>query len=528
MKFRFFILFGFFLILYSLLGFNLYTLQIEKGESYLKKVQARNEFLADLELKRGQIFFLDRNQNDISVAINKNYPLLYAVPKEIQNPEQTAVLLVPLIGGEEKKLAAIFSDHQSLYRLLADKLSPDLINNLEKIGPLQGIYIDTQPYRFYPFQNLASQVLGFFGINDKNSKPTGIYGLEEFYNNVLSQEKNLYLTIDRSLQVQSENVLNGLIQKFDAVGGTIIIEEPKTGKILALTNKPDFDPNEYSSSSIKNFLNPAIHYLYEPGSVLKPLTMAAGIDLEVLTPTTTYVDAGRVTLNGKTIENWNHKAYGKITITEVIEQSVNTGAVFAEQKIGNSQFYNYLKKFGLDKITNIDLPKEAVGNLKNLSRKEARAIDFATASFGQGIAVTPMELISAFSAIANGGVLMRPFLNRDLNPQIVDRVIKPETSRLVIEMMESAVNKAQVAAIPGYRIAGKTGTAQIPDFQKGGYTEEYIHTYVGFAPISDPRFIVLVKLDKPNSNLAAQSVVPAFRDLAQFIFNYYNIPPDKL
>jgi len=528
MKFRFFLLFSFFLILGGVLVFRLYSLQLEKGEIYLAKAQARSEFLSHFELKRGQIFFTDKNKNDIPVALNKNYPWLYAVPKEIKEPEKTASLLAPLLKQDEKKLASAFKNNSSLYYHLADKLSPQLVEALEKIGPLAGIYLDNRLYRFYPFNNLASQTLGFFGINDKNPEPTGIYGLEEFYNNVLKENKNIYLTIDRTLQIQAENILNDLIEKFKASGGTIIIEEPKTGKILALANKPDFDPNNYSDFPIKNFLNPAIHSLYEPGSVLKPLTMAIGIDLGILTPTTTYIDNGKITLDNKTIENWDHKSHGKITMTEVIEQSVNTGAVFAEEKIGHSQFYNFLKKFGLETITGIDLPKEVAGNLKNLSRKEARDIDFATASFGQGIAVTPIALISAFSAIANGGVLMRPFLNRDLTPQVIDRVIKPETSRLVTQMMESAVNKAQVATIAGYRIAGKTGTAQIPDFQKGGYTDEYIHTFIGFAPVSNPYFIALIKLDKPNSNLAALSVVPAFRDLAQFILNYYQIPPDKL
>jgi len=255
--------------------------------------------------------------------------------------------------------------------------------------------------------------------------------------------------------------------------------------------------------------------------------MAAGIDLGVLTPETTFFDNGSVTLNGKTILNWDKIAHGNVTMTNVIEKSINTGAVFAERKIGHSRFYDYLKKFGFGALTNIDLPNEIAGSLKNLEKKDAREIDFATASFGQGTAVTPIQLVNAFSAIANGGLLMRPYVNADLKPYVVRRVIDANTAQLVATMMESAVTKAKLAIVPGFRVAGKTGTAQIPDFNKGGYTEEFIHTYIGFAPITAPRFVAFLKIDKPNANLAGETVVPAFQKLAQFILNYYNVPPDK-
>jgi cell division protein FtsI (penicillin-binding protein 3)/stage V sporulation protein D (sporulation-specific penicillin-binding protein) len=236
-----------------------------------------------------------------------------------------------------------------------------------------------------------------------------------------------------------------------------------------------------------------------------------------------------VTLNGKTIENWDKKAYGKVTMTNVIERSINTGAVWAEKTIGHDLFYNYLVRFGLGKITGIDFPKEQAGNLTNLEKKQARDIDFATASFGQGLAVTPLELITAFSTIANGGQLMRPYLNAELKPKVLRPVINSETSRQLKEIMVSAVEKAEVAAIPNYRVAGKTGTAQVPDFKKGGYTFEVINTYIGFAPAENPQFIILLKMDKPKgAPLAGLSIVPAFKELAQFVLNYYNIPPDKL
>jgi len=337
------------------------------------------------------------------------------------------------------------------------------------------------------------------------------------------------LTIDRNLQIQTEEILNNLIKKFEAIGGTGIIQNPKTGEILALTNKPDFDPNNYNQFELSSFLNPAIKSLYEPGSVLKVITMAAGINSKKITPETTYYDSGSVTLNGKTITNWNNKGHGKTTMTNVIEQSINTGAVWAERATGHDIFYNYLLKFGLNKPTGIDFSQERSGNLANLKKKHAQDIEFATASYGQGVSITPLELINAFSAIANGGNLMRPYFNAELKPKVLRRVISSDTARQVKEMMVSAVEKAGVATIANYSVAGKTGTALVPDFKKGGYTDDVINTYIGFAPADDPQFVILLKIDKPKgAPLSGLSVVPAFRELAQFVLNYYNIPPDKL
>ncbi len=225
--------------------------------------------------------------------------------------------------------------------------------------------------------------------------------------------------------------------------------------------------------------------------------------------------------------NWDKKAHGLQTMGGVIEQSINTGSIFAEKTMGHDIFYDYLKKFNFDKLTNIELPGELKGDLRNL--KKGKDVNFATASFGQGIAVTPVRLIAAVSAIANGGSLMKPLILNDGKEEVVGRVISEETARKVANMMVSAVKKNIIADIPNYSVAGKTGTAFVPDFVKGGYTEEVVNTYVGFAPASDPKFVILIKLDKPkDAPLAGQTVVPAFRELAQFILNYYNIAPDKL
>ncbi len=528
MRFRYSFFLIFFTFLYASLIYNLYKLQIEKSFYYSQKAQARNQAELAKVVNRGRIFFTDRNNNLIPVALNRDFPIIYAVPKEIKDPEEIAKVLAPIIQWDEEKLIKALDHPSSLFRLLVDKASETQINKIKELN-LPGIYISSLTHRFYPSQNLGSHVLGFVGINEENDFPTGLYGIERYYQKKLEKGEDIYLTIDRILQTQAESVLSDLISKYEAEGGTVIIQEPKTGKILALANKPDFDPNNYSQWPIQNFTNPAVQYLYEPGSVLKVITLAAGIDLGVLTPETTYFDKGSVTLNGKTITNWDNKAYGLATMINVIERSINTGAVFAESKVGHKNFLEYLRKFGFEERTGIDLPEEVKGNLKNLSRKEARDIDFATASFGQGIAVTPLALVNAFSAIANGGLLMKPYLNAQEKPMVIRRVISEETSKKIIEMMESAVEKAGVASISHYRIAGKTGTAQIPNLKTGGYfSDQFIHSYVGLGPASNPRFVILIRLTKPKAELAALTVVPAFKELAQFILNYYHIPPDKL
>jgi len=527
MAFRFFTLALFFGLLYGLLGLNLYRLQVKKGEYYFERVQARSEFQAELELRRGQIFFTDRNGNTVPAALNRDYPVIFASPKDIDDPVSVAEALAPIIDWEEEELREVLDNPQSLFRLLVDKASETQVSAVRDLN-IEGIYIDAKQYRFYPFGTLASQLIGFVGVNADYDEPIGLYGFEKVYNSGLAEGGDVRLTIDINLQSQAEQILSKLIDEFDASGGTVIVQVPTTGKILALVNAPDFDPNIYSNYPIETFLNPAVSAMYESGSVFKPITMAAGIDSGAITPESTYVDLGSVTLNGKTIRNWDKKTYGEVTMTKVIERSINTGAVYAEQQIGHERFLEYLKRFGFGENTGINFSDEIGGSLKNLERKDARAIDFATASFGHGAAVTPLQLVNAYSVLANGGLLMRPYVDVNIEPHVLRRVIDEETSHKVTAMMESAVEKAVVAAIPRYRIAGKTGTAQIPDFERGGYTDDLIHTYVGFAPTSDPKFVILIKLDIPRSPLAGLTVVPAFRKFTEYILNYYSIPPDKL
>lgn len=529
MRFRLLFLLLLFIFLYSSLILNIYDLQIEKGVYYTARAASQNRLAGFLESLRGNIYFTDRNTNLISAAMNKEFPVIFAIPKEIDDPLATANTLASLFGLDKDKLANSFAKPNDPYEPILKKATPSQVEAVKQAG-LTGIYIDKEGFRFYPFGTLASQVLGFLAPTVDDPVPSGRYGIEAYFDEELSgkDSRNVVLTIDPNIQTRAEDILVNLIKKYKAEGGTVIVQEPKTGKILALGNYPAFDPNYYSEYRLDNFLNPAVQSIYEPGSIFKVITMSAGIDSGKITPDTTFYDSGSVTLDGWTIENWDKKAHGRVTMTEVIEGSINTGAVYAAQKTGKDIFYKYLLDFGFDQITGIELPGEVAGDVRNL-KSSFRDIDFATASFGQGVAITPIELINAVAAIANKGVLMRPYIIADSEPKILRRVISEETANKVTNMMASAVRKAWVAQIPKYDVAGKTGTAQVPNFKTGGYLEEFIHTYIGFAPAFDPQFIILLKLDKPlGAPLAGLTVVPAFRELAEFILNYYNVPPDYL
>lgn len=528
------------LISYASLSANLYNLQIRKGEDYgAKAVQIYNSSRA-LEAPRGDIYITDKDKDFIQVAINKDYPIIFSDNTEIEDPDLAAGELSEIIGRPESELADAFKKEGDIYEPILKRATKEQ-TELVRQKKIKGVYVSYENARFYPFGALASHVLGYVSTDSATGK-IGLYGVEKLFDKSLGgatgsvngaeikkpiKGDDLYLTIDRNIQVQSELVLSDLVNNYGAVGGTVIVENPRTGEILAMASYPAFDPNDYGSFK-SSFLNPAVQAIYEPGSVMKVITMAAGIDSGKITPETTYVDTGRLVINGKPIHNVKMEKYGRITMKNVIEHSVNTGAVFAQRAMGHDIFYDYLSKFGFKRLTGIDLPGEVTGGL-NILEKNARDVNFATASFGQGIAMTPISLVSAISAIANHGIMMKPYITVGEGPRIQARVISEETSRKVVDMMVSAVNKNIIAAINNYNVAGKTGTAQVPDFKKGGYTDQVINTYVGFAPAYDPKFVIFIKLDKPaGALLAGQTVVPAFKELAEFILNYYSVPPDNI
>ncbi|MDD5590238.1 MAG: penicillin-binding transpeptidase domain-containing protein, partial [Candidatus Portnoybacteria bacterium] len=290
------------------------------------------------------------------------------------------------------------------------------------------------------------------------------------------------------------------------------------------------------TEDIDIFLNPVTQKLFEPGSIFKPITMAAGLDTAKITPETTYVDTGAVQIGGYTIKNAAERNYGLSSMTKVLEKSINTGAVFVERQTGEENFKKYVEAFGFDRPTGIDLAGESSGNISNL--KSGREINFATASFGQGIAVTPIQMASAISVIANGGKLMKPYLvdkivypdgqEKKTEPIMTRQVVSERTAAKLTAMLVSTVrNGYDKIKLDRYFVAGKTGTAQIPS-PDGGYSDEYIHSFVGYAPAYDPKFLIFIKMDKPAGiTFASDSLSPVFADMAQYLLNYYEVPPEE-
>jgi cell division protein FtsI/penicillin-binding protein 2 len=529
-----------------------FDLQVLNYDKFSGQAVAQAQFKqSDWQFLRGKIYFQDKNQKLIPVAINKSFPQIYAVPEEIINPIETAQAIANVTGLNADELAQKFSKPEDLYELIQKKADPTLAQKIKDLG-LSGIYVNETTCRYYPYGEMASQVLGY--VKDDVTDFHGQYGLEKYYDDELSVESgvggilsflslknilfnnnnyDLVSTIDYNIQKKAEELLKTGAEKWSAEKGNAIVIEPKTGRILAMVNFPNFNPNNYSKSSAGTFINYSTQMTYEPGSTFKVMTMAAGLESKKITPQTQYYDSGEVKVDDRIIKNWDLKAHGWQTMTDVIAKSLNTGVVFAESKMGHDLFYQYALQSRINQKTGIDLPGEVKGNINNL--KGFQDVYFATAAFGQGITATPLGMLSIISAIANKGMMMTPYVIEKMvssdggneamiEPRENARIMEEETARLMRVMMTNAVDVNQAATIKGYQVAGKTGTAQVPD-ANGKYGNDTIHSFVGFVPAENPRFAVLVKLDKPEADLAGATVIPIFKELTQFILNYYEIAP---
>ncbi|MFA6336233.1 MAG: penicillin-binding protein 2, partial [Bacteroidales bacterium] len=455
---------------------------------------------------------------------------------------------IPIIRGKDIQRyyirePKIFVDKKlenknSLFGLLKENLSDFEIERLENQN-LEGVYVSQKRQRYYPQVKLASGVLGFVDTNGE-----GQYGLESYYDNELKQQLNgnigsdLELTIDYNIQFMSEKLLKNAVEGLEAEGGQIIVADPISGAIIALADYPNFDPNNYSDyakdENMIIFQNSATQKTYEPGSAFKPITMAIAIEEGKITPQTTYRDSGVVKIGGYDIYNYAQRIYpGDITMTQVIEKSINTGIVFVEQQIPHSIFLDYLDKFGFFEKTGVDLPEVFS---ENEELKKGYEINFATASFGQGIEITPLQLVRVFCGLANGGKMPKLYLvakrkengkTIETQPEFSNQIISEKTASQTISMMVSAVENgySQAAKIPGYYIGGKTGTAQVAE--GGGYSaEKTIQSFIGLGPAFSPKFVILVKLDNPKAKTAEYSALPVFHDLAKYIINLWQLTPD--
>lgn len=536
---RFILLIIFILLSFAALTGRLIYIQIIKGDFYKALAQGMHSIIPTIKTERGEIFF----KNQEPLAINKNWPIVWALPKDVKNHEEVAQKLSDILQLSKNLILERIKRDKS-YVALKSRLSDEEVKLIQEAN-LPGIYFDSERGRYFPQEAMASQLSGFLG-GEKN----GQYGLEEYYNSSLVQEEtngyNLSLTINYEIQFQAEKLLREAKENenIDIKAGTIIVIEPDTGKILALANYPNFNPNDYKEMATQEgldiFQNGATQKTYEPGSVFKPITMSIALSEEKITPETTYIDKGFVKVGGWTINNYDNRVHGEVSMTKVLEQSINTGAIFAESKIEHNIFLDYIEKFGFFEKTGIDL-NEVLSQNKEF--KKGYEINFVTASFGQGIEITPMQLVRAYCALANGGKLVRPYvvekiLDKDsviseTKPEVSEKsVISSKASRQITTMLVSVTTNgfAKKARVPGYYVAGKTGTALIPYSvlkEPGkGYSSKTWQSFIGYIPAFNPKAVILVKLDQSKTRTAEWSAIPMFQKMAQFIVNYYQIPPD--
>ncbi len=541
---------------------KLFLLQVVKGDSY--KDRAERSYVQSVDtFERGSIFFSKKNGEKISAATITSGFRIVMHTGQIEFTEEMYERINSITPIDYDEFIRKASKKNDPHEVILDKLTKTEADKIEALD-LPGVRLERQKWRFYPGGQMAAHTLGFVAY--KGDDRVGQYGIERIFNETLSRkEDELYVnffaevfsglsatfsdegregdiitTIEPNVQAFLEQELDSLDEKWrsDASGGIIL--NPNTGEVLAMAYTPTFDLNEFSTvpdSSV--FANPLVEHVFEFGSVIKPLVMAIGIEKGVVTADTTYYDAGTIDVGIEKVSNFDKKGRGTVNMQEVLNQSLNTGMVFVQQKIGKKDFRDYMKAYGLGEKTEIELPNEAAGLIANLESN--RDIEHATASFGQGIAFSPMVAARAFSVLANGGVRVEPHLVKEIDYQdggsdvkesnIGDRVITEEAaeevSRMLVELVDTALFEGR-EKLDRHTIAGKTGTAQVaaPD---GGYLDgQNLHTFFGYAPAYDPEFLVLLFTKYPKGvRYASQTVAPASMDTLKFLLQYYEVPPDR-
>ncbi|MBI5799093.1 MAG: penicillin-binding protein 2 [Candidatus Yonathbacteria bacterium] len=551
------------LLLIAKLGY----IQIAKGEYYQTKAEAKYLTSSQGTFDRGIIFFEERTGRKISAATVVPDYTLAIDPAKVVDKEDLADKLLAIVAFDRENFITRAGRTNDRYEEIVKHLSGKDIEGIRALKE-KSVILGKNKKRFYPGGRVAAQVLGFVGSDGSASAtPTGRYGIERYYNETLSRrgqddsssffadlflkngaailfdrgrEGDLVTTIEPTVQGFFERLLEeDILKKYNATSTGGIIMNPKTGAIYAMATLPNFDPNNFSKEKDPAvFSNPLVDGVYEMGSIIKPLTMAAGIDAGVVTAGTTYDDKGYRTINTKRISNFDGKARGVVTMQDVLSQSLNTGTIFVEERLGKDRFREYFKSFGIGEETGIDLPNEGVGDIRNL--ESPRDIEYATASFGQGISMTPIAAIRALAALANGGVLVTPHVvkrteygigpARDFVASQERRVIKKETSEEISRMLTVSTDTTLAGGklkLENYSVAVKTGTAQLVD--AGGYSRtDFLHTFVGYFPSYDPKFIVLLILKNPRGEqYASHTLSGPFMQITKFLLNYYEIPPDR-
>jgi len=551
----------------------LYRMQVMNGHLYASRAQTQYAKPSVSIFDRGSIFFSAKdNSHVVAASVTRGY-FIYLNPKLITNSSQTLQAISQDVTVDRslfnKDVNASGSYVELVHRL--DESVATQVQNLK----LTGIGVASEAWRSYPGGQLAAQTLGLIGeaSADTSSSTVGTikgrYGIERSYDSVLSRpsqgstvnvfadlfsgfgsasgsdsstEGDVVTTIEPTSQAYLEKVLADTSAQWhpDSIGG--IVMDPQTGDIVALGSLPTYDPNNLSRiSDVSVLSNPLVENVYEMGSIMKPLTMAMGIDTGVITKDSTYKDVGCMTLDKKKICNYDGKARGVIPMQQVLSQSLNMGASYIALKVGKDNMSKYFTSYGLGSTTGIDLPNEGTGIISNLT-KIGKDIDVATASYGQGIAVSPVEMARGLSILANGGYLVTPHVAKEIDYQDGTKkvlswpkqgpVLKPQTVSDVDSMLVTVVDTTLAngaVKMGNYTIAAKTGTAEIADHVNGGYFKDrYLHSFFGFFPVNNPKFIIfLYQIYPKGAEYASATLTQPFDDLAKFLINYYSIAPDR-
>lgn len=580
---RYRIIEGAVIFMFLVVAIRLFQLQVVQGRFYSLLASGQRELYEKLLPERGQILVRDRNSAPLyPVAANKDLWTVYSdnrkdfdlkaevkalaplfvspVDPKGKTPEQVAAEAKKNLSDKEQEILKRLSVAGDPYEVLFRGADEDAVAAVRALG-YANVAFAPERARVYPEHDFGGQILGFVGYDGKSR--AGKYGIEGYWEKELAgrqgfisiggggaQEKGLsekqdgssvVLTVDRTLQAYVCGRLKAAMEKHQSSGGSVVMVDPSSGAILAMCGAPDFDPNTYNKvEDAAVFNNPSIWNAYEPGSVIKAITMAGALDVGAVTPSTTYNDTGEERFGAQIVKNSDRLAHGIQTMVDVLDNSLNTGAIFAMRATGTEKFKSYLEAFGFGTRTGIELDTESPGNLASL--KSRREVDAASASFGQGITATPLQVAVAYAAIANGGKLMRPYVVDSIvhpdgtavktQPRVVRQVISDRASSLLTGMLVSVVKNGhgKRAGVPGYFVAGKTGTAQIPKNDGTGYEPDpfaTIGTFAGFAPVTNPRFAMVVRIDRPKDvQFAESSAAPLFGEIASFALRYLEVPPD--
>jgi stage V sporulation protein D (sporulation-specific penicillin-binding protein) len=507
--------------------------------------------------ERGKIY----DRNDQPLVVNQTTYLLYAEPKKTTEKDKLVRKVAELTKMDEASIEAKINT-DSYWASLKSGIGKDIKDKLLKLN-IPGIAFEEEYRRYYPESSLAAQLLGFVGKN-KDGDNVGYFGVEGFYDKdlaglpgLLKSDRDLsdkpiffgtqdriepengrdfILTVDRAVQQIIKNRLQAGLERYQAKEGCVIVADPMTLEILGMSCLPDFDPDKYYLSSEDFFKNSTITDLYEPGSIFKPLVMAAGIESKAIKPDEIYNEEGPVTIGDYSIKTWDSKYEGKISMTRILEKSSNVGMVYIGEKLGNKRLYQYINDYGFGQSTGIDLQGEVTSYLR--PENQWYPIDYATATFGQGIAITPMQMVRAFAVLINGGKLLVPHVvlridaegrEQSIQTKVTRTVLSERTSSIIKKMLQSTVDNGEVkwAKPKGYAIGGKTGTAQIPI--AGHYDpSKTIASFIGFAPVDHPKFMALVILREPKaSQWGSETAAPIFFEIAKDLIVYYNIAPGE-